>query len=352
MTGGYSQKTIYQKMVEAGKDFKVYFNDAPSSLLYKWMRRPDVVAKSVRPYKPTLGGKGIFSGFVKDCKDGNLPALTLIEPRYFDSKPKFGEAVKYANDDHPPHDLRRGQNLIKEVYEAVRNSPLWEETLLVITYDEHGGFYDHVPPPVNGVPNPDGIIGDGNNFDRLGVRVPTLFISPWIKKGSILHKPRGPQPTSQYEHSSISATLKKLFKWDVFLTRRDAWAATFDHLWTDDEFAESQPRKDCPTILADAIPINGVIEDFTSDLVPGDFNLRRRDMMLGEDGKPVVQSLTTAPLTDMQEALVSIVAGITNTTLPEDVEMMGKDKARDFVMEGFRAWMEKNQVDVKDAFLQ
>lgn len=74
--------------------------------------------------------------------------------------------------------------MIKDVYEAVRSSPQWESTLLIITYDEHGGYYDHVPPPSRGVPNPDGIAGDGINYDRLGVRVPTLMISPWIRKGA------------------------------------------------------------------------------------------------------------------------------------------------------------------------
>jgi phospholipase C len=345
MTGGYPQKTIYQKMVEAGKDFKVYFHDAPSALLYRWLRRPDIIAKHVRPYKPFLGGKGILSGFVKDCKEGNLPELTFLEPRYFDTKGKLGP-VQRSNDDSPPNDIRRGQNLIKEVYETLRNSPLWEDTLLMITYDEHGGLYDHVPPPVKGVPNPDGLIGDGNNLDRLGVRVPTLFISPWIKKGSILHDVRGPTPTSQYEHASIAATLKKLFNWDSPLTRRDAWAATFDHLWTDPKFAESKPRKDCPTTLPGYMEINGVVEDMYSDNAPSEFNLRRRDMDLGED------EVDNEPVDDMQEALVGIVAGLTNVTLPEDVEMMTRDKARDFVMEGFRGWMSKNQLNLDEAFIQ
>lgn len=76
-----------------------------------------------------------------------------------------------------------GELLIKQVYNAVRNSPQWNTTLLIITFDEHGGFYDHVPPPMN-VPNPDGLNSKDPafNFDRLGVRVPTLMISPWINK--------------------------------------------------------------------------------------------------------------------------------------------------------------------------
>ena len=80
-----------------------------------------------------------------------------------------------------------GQRIVKEVYETLRASPQWNETLLIVTYDEHGGFYDHVPTPVRNVPNPDGIVGlhpSFFKFDRLGVRVPTIMVSPWIKKGT------------------------------------------------------------------------------------------------------------------------------------------------------------------------
>ena len=92
-----------------------------------------------------------------------------------------------ANDDHPSHDVANGQRLVKEVYETLRGSPQWNETLLVITYDEHGGFYDHVQTPYVNVPNPDGNTGPPPaffKFDRLGVRVPTIMVSPWIKKGT------------------------------------------------------------------------------------------------------------------------------------------------------------------------
>ena len=91
------------------------------------------------------------------------------------------------NDDHPSHDVAAGQMFVKEVYEVLRKSPQWEEMAVLITYDEHDGFYDHVATPVEGVPNPDGIVGPHPyyfRFDRLGVRVPTFIISPWIDKGT------------------------------------------------------------------------------------------------------------------------------------------------------------------------
>jgi len=105
----------------------------------------------------------------------------VIEPRYF----KILSAP--ANDDHPKNDVVEGQNLVKEIYEALRASPQWNEILFVVVYDEHGGYYDHVPTPVIGVPNPDGLVGPepyNFKFDRLGVRVPALLISPWIEPGT------------------------------------------------------------------------------------------------------------------------------------------------------------------------
>lgn len=104
-----------------------------------------------------------------------------MEQRYFDSKAAPG------NDDHPSHDVYQGQMFVKEVYETLRSSPQWNQTLFVITYDEHGGFYDHVATPNKGVPSPDDIVGPDPflfKFDRLGVRVPSIAISPWIKKGT------------------------------------------------------------------------------------------------------------------------------------------------------------------------
>lgn len=75
---------------------------------------------------------------------------------------------------HPDASVKEGERFIKAVYEAIRNSPYWEQTAFLITYDEHGGFYDHVTPPQHGIPSPDGIVAsDGFQFNRLGIRIPT-----------------------------------------------------------------------------------------------------------------------------------------------------------------------------------
>ncbi|RWW34295.1 hypothetical protein BHE74_00016350 [Ensete ventricosum] len=196
---GFPQKTIFDSLDEDGLSFGVYYQNIPAVLFFKSLRKLKHLVK-FHSYK---------LAFKLDAKLGRLPNYVVIEQHYFDVK------LSPANDDHPSHDIARGQRLVKEVYETLRASPQWNETALLITYDEHGGFYDHVPTPVTGVPNPDGIIGPDPfyfKFDRLGVRVPTILISPWIEKstGELLHEPKGPTPHSQFEHSSIPATVKSL----------------------------------------------------------------------------------------------------------------------------------------------
>jgi hypothetical protein len=142
------------------------------------------------------------------------------------------------------------------VYEAVRASPLWEKTLLVVTYDEHGGFWDRVvppkaPPPGDGEPSYTDV---GFKFDRLGVRIPTILISPWIPKGTIVGAPppqQRPFPDSEFDLTSIISTSRKLLglKNAEPLTARDKWSATFEHV-----LSLQQPRKDCPLHMPDPLP--------------------------------------------------------------------------------------------------
>lgn len=167
---GFPQKTIFDSLEENGLSFGIYYQNIPATLFLKTLRKLKHIVK-FHNYALT---------FKLHAKLGRLPNYVVIEQRYFDCE------LFPANDDHPSHDVARGQRFVKEVYETLRASPQWNETALLITYDEHGGFYDHVPTPVSGVPNPDGIIGPDPfyfKFDRLGVRVPTILISPWIDKG-------------------------------------------------------------------------------------------------------------------------------------------------------------------------
>ncbi|KAJ6823299.1 non-specific phospholipase C2 [Iris pallida] len=236
---GFPQRTIFENLEDAGLSFGIYYQNVPAVLFYRNLRKLKYISK-FHSYE---------NSFKSDCQKGSLPNYAVIEQRYMDSK------QKPATDDHPSHDVYQGQLFIKEVYEALRSSPQWNQSLLIITYDEHGGFYDHVPTPVRGVPSPDGIVGPDPfyfEFNRLGVRVPTIMVSPWIEKGTVVHGPKGPTPTSEYEHSSIPATMKKIFGLQTpFLTRRDAWAGTFEGIVQ----TRTEPRTDCPVQLPTPVKI-------------------------------------------------------------------------------------------------
>lgn len=142
--------------------------------------------------------------------------------------------------------MSHGEFLLKEVYESLRAGPNWNDTVLIITYDEHGGLYDHVPPP-SSAPNPDGInstlSGYEFNFDRLGIRVPFIVVSPRVQKGVVYHEPAVTH--NHYEHSSVMKTVRRWLKMNERpLTKREAWAASFE-----DVLSLSTPRTDCPMTL-------------------------------------------------------------------------------------------------------
>lgn len=182
---------------------------------------------------------------------GDVPAYrdtryTFIEPNYgasFFSKQDGNPGPRYngGSSQHPEDNCYGGEGLIKYVYESIRNSPLWKSSLLIITYDEHGGFYDHVEPPCAvppGDPIPEGqekLARYCFDFDRLGVRVPAVIVSPWVPKGHVDH--------TQYDHTSVLATLETMLGLDP-LTARDKAANT---LW--DQLSEPVARTDCPTAL-------------------------------------------------------------------------------------------------------
>ncbi len=191
--------TLMNVLTDAGLDWRVYFD-------------PVDVLPLTRAIHPKLFGFSDnfrqFSDFVADCKkpDG-LPAYTFIEPRL----------LVNHNDMHPPvllnpaidSSVLAGEVLVNDVYEAIRSSPMWESTLLIITFDEHGGCYDHVPPPRATPPGlatvgpPDAPPGGPFGFDRFGVRVPAIFVSPFIEEGTVI-RATGAVP---FDHTSLIRTI-------------------------------------------------------------------------------------------------------------------------------------------------
>ena len=235
----FPQKTIFDQLEEEGHTWANYYLDTP------WELFMETLAKSPDNLKP-------MQDFYDAAASGALPTYSFINPRSAINM-TTGEG---SNDMHPDHDVALAERFIKEVYEAVRNSPAWNDTLLIVTFDEHGGFYDHVPPPRN-VPEPDDLppFPDINfHFDRLGIRIVTLLVSPWISKGMVISDPpaaQKPQSNSAYDLTSIMATVRKVFNMtSPPLTKRDAWAATFEHALE----TVSTPRTDCPTTLPNPPP--------------------------------------------------------------------------------------------------
>jgi phospholipase C len=156
---------------------------------------------------------GKFTDFQAAAAAGTLPPFTFLEPSWEST----------GNSQHPNYDVALGEQLIHDVYEALLTGPGWPGTLLVITYDEHGGCYDHVPPPWGAVP-PDSDAGEfGFGFDRFGVRVPTVLVSPLIAPGTVYRVPAGGTPL---DHTSILQTVEQ--RWSLpTLTARDAAAPSF-----------------------------------------------------------------------------------------------------------------------------
>ena len=114
----------------------------------------------------------VSGSFLDDAANGQLRDVSWIDPNFIDLRVFDSN----GDDDHPPSDVHAGQGLVLDLFEALVNAPQWQDTVLVITYDEHGGFYDHVVPP----PVPD---GDGGKYATYGVRVPALVIGPRVKQG-------------------------------------------------------------------------------------------------------------------------------------------------------------------------
>jgi len=133
------------------------------------------------------------ASFLEDAARGRLPAVSWIDPNFKD----LNLVGSPPNDDHPPSDVAQGQELALLVYNALASGPGWERTLLLVVYDEHGGFFDHVPPPEHPPDDHPAV------FARYGVRVPALVVSPWVGARSV--------SSALYDHATIIRTILERF---------------------------------------------------------------------------------------------------------------------------------------------
>jgi phospholipase C len=213
---GKAFQAIYTRLLSAGHTCKLFYYDEASSTM-------EVV--NLLQNQPSIFGT--FPDFLSACSQNALPDYCFIEPNYTDHPAPDGSGEAIASDQHPDHDVRAGEQFIAQVYNAIRSNPnLWPNTALLLVYDEHGGIYDHVPPPSCAPDTPfiaqpaDTGTLDSFSFDRLGIRVPAILISPWVAAGSVIN--------DTFEHACIPATITEFFQLpDVPRSQRERNANTF-----------------------------------------------------------------------------------------------------------------------------
>ena len=206
--------SIMNRLQDAGIPWADYFANVPFAALLG-----DLPNDGVQHFHT-------IDQFFLDAQRGQLPNFVWVDPAYGRS------------DDHPPAHPVAGQIYASLIYEALASSPQWDRTLFVITYDEHGGFHDHVPPPTAADDR------EGEGYEQLGFRVPTLIAGPWVKPGHV--------SKVTYDHTSFLAFVERL--WDLPpLTARDAAADPMLDVFDHEALANQLPHPPIklPTIEAD-----------------------------------------------------------------------------------------------------
>jgi phospholipase C len=191
-----SQTTLFDRLNERAVHWKTYFHDIPQTTVLKRQREPHNVARYFYIDQFYEDARGLESEFPQYC---------LIEPDFMG----YGQ-----NDGHPPHDIMRAEKLIADVHNAIRsNEDLWRSSLIIVMFDEHGGFFDHVLPPETDPPDDE---ASEYSFARLGVRVPAILVSPYVAPGPV---------HTQFDHTSVLRYLSD--KWGLGpLGRRTADATS------------------------------------------------------------------------------------------------------------------------------
>lgn len=230
----YPHGSIFDRMTELGISFRLYHdrNGPLEGAISQVSSIHNIELWDVHP----------VTEFETAVQSASYPyQYTFIEPNYGDVA---GGSYENGTSQHPMDSVAGGEGLIATVYNAIRKSPIWKQSLFIITYDEHGGFYDHVAPPAAKAPRDGGKKYSQHHFDfkQYGVRVPAIIISPWVNAGV---------DQTAYDHSSVLATLEWLFGMTP-LTHRDKWAASLQpligNIFRDNTPAQITPAPPTPTI--------------------------------------------------------------------------------------------------------
>jgi phospholipase C len=217
----YSAKSIFKNLSDNNRTWGIYADKLQKPYTYSFCQD---VADNPTPKDCYWGS---FEDFKLALDSDDLPEYIFLEPSW----------GSYGNSQHPNYDVAAGEAYMLEIYNAVRESKYWENTLLVINYDEHGGCYDHITPPEGATqPSPTTENKNGFKFDRFGVRVPCVLISPWIEAGTV-YRTKGEVPL---DHTSLLKTIEVLFDVPPLTERDKAASDVLDVLTLD------APRKDYP----------------------------------------------------------------------------------------------------------
>jgi phospholipase C len=200
-TGGFNWTSIYHRLVEKGVDYAYYYGDVPVLAVIK-----DLPGNVDRIF--------LMEDFFNHCEAGTLAPVVYIDPAFS------------MNDDHPPKHTMIGQQLIASIYTALANSPQWKNIMFVITYDEHGGYFDHVAPPTTEDDNA------AEGFDQMGFRVPALVMGPYAKQGAVV--------STVYNHASMLRHIQDMFALDRLYMRVDA-ATNLDDCIDQERLAAGDP---------------------------------------------------------------------------------------------------------------
>jgi phospholipase C len=282
----YHDLTIFELLERSDATWRVYYDGTPQVWCFPRLWRRRMLIDFLLGRSPRMGNWFLFERFPEHVAQGDLATYSFIEPAHNQLLSRGG-VPRRTNSQHPHNNLDdnadfvAGERLIREVYESLRQKPeLFARTLFVVTYDEHGGLYDHVVPPEAVAPGdvrsrhwtrrlgrivtrayrrlrrlP--VAAERDDFRRLGVRVPAVLVSPWIDRHTVLAAPDG----RPFDHASIPATLRACFApGSPPLTDRDRAAPTFHHLVTASDLPAPRPSpgEENPHALATLPRLTGV----------------------------------------------------------------------------------------------